>query len=229
MNGPASETCHPKQTGPCGSGGTRRSLWSDRPCPVGPARLAGVTRDLGRRPGRTRARSTGRDIDYAALKPNSRPPILWRHCDAGCGPSSKLRPPPGDTAGTPAVPATSMPVPAIGLSATHRPGHYVGDPRHDLMIAAGAAIPFQRPGARHRPHHVLVAVGSGFGPAVDITQPGAQPLRLRPVTLAARFSSWHGFQLRRAGIRCSRSHAERCNRGSGSGSRDPRPTSAPAV
>ncbi len=201
------------------------------PCPVGPARpgrshpRAGTAGRAARAPARQAATSTMRH----GPRSNSRPPILCRHCHAGCGPSSELRPPPGDTAGTPAVPATPMPMPAIGLSATHRPGHYVGDPRHDLMIAARAAIPLQRPGARHRPHHVLIAVGSGFGPAVDIAQPGAQPLRLRPVTLAARFSSWHGFQLRRAGIRCSRSRAERCNRGSGSGYRDPRPTSAPAV
>ncbi len=138
-------------------------------------------------------------------------------------------PPPGDSAGTPPAPAAAMPMPAVRLPATGRPGHHMRNSRHDLVIAARATVPFHRSGAGHRPHHVLVAVGSGFGPAVDIAQPGAQPLRLRSVTPAARFSSWHGSQLRRAGIRCSRSRAERCNPGPGSGSRGPRQASAPAV
>ncbi len=125
---------------------------------------------------------------------------------------SRLGPAPGDTAGPPAVPAAAVPMPAIRLSTTRRPGHHMCDPRHDLVIASRAAVPFHRPRTRYRPHDVLVAVRTSFGPPVHIAQPGAQPMRLRPVTLAARFSSWHGFQLRRAGIRCSRSRAGRCNR-----------------
>lgn len=172
--------------------------------PPKPACLMSPSRRTSRRP-RGISGSSGR---RRRQQPTTRPagPRTGGH------PASRLGPAPRDSAGPPAVPAAAMPMPAIRLPATRRPGHHMRDPGHDLVIASRAAVPFHRPRPGHRPHHVLVPVRAGRGPAVHIAQPGAQPMRLRPGTLAARFSSWHGFQLRRAGIRCSRSRAGRCNR-----------------
>ncbi len=146
------------------------------------------------------------------------PPIPLYCSDIHRVPSSSLRctahasgPAPSDPAGPPAVPAATVPVPAVGLTAAGRPGHHMCDPRHDLVIAARAAVPFHRTRPRNGADYVLVPVRPRFGPPVDIAQPGARPRRLRPGARVARISSWHGSKSRRAGIRCSLSHVGRCN------------------
>lgn len=145
------------------------------------------------------------------------------------GSSSGLRPPSGDPASPPAVPAASVPVPPVGLPTIGRPGHDMRDPGHDLVIAARATVPFHRTRPRYGTDDVLVPVRPRFGPPVDIAQPATGPRRLRPGVRAARISSWHDPKSRRGGIRCSRSHVGRRNPGSGSGSHDPRPAYAPGA
>lgn len=145
----------------------------------------------------------------------------------GAGPP--LGPPAGDPPGPPPFPAATVPVPPVRLTATHRPGHHMWHPRHDLVIATRAAVPFHRTRPRHRADDVLVPVRPRFGPSVDIAEPATGPRRLRPGARAARISSWHDPKSRRGGIRCSRSHVGRRNPASGSESRGPRPACAPGA
>ncbi len=140
-----------------------------------------------------------------------------------------LGPPPGDPPGPPGVPATAVPVPAVGLAAADRPGHHMRHPRHDLVVTARTAVALHRTCPRHRTDDVLVPVRPRFRPAVDITESATDPRRLHAGARTARISSWHDPKSRRDGIRCSRSHVGRRNPGSGSGSRDPRPTCAPGA